>query len=528
MYTRRHYAPLLAMLLAMAACNDTDTVTTSHPLVLQEVRVAAVTRSAEPIQAGGFEEGDLLEAIITQGDYKSQGQYAYEGGAWRAVAPAYWQDGESTQQVTLRTPIGEENSMLPGAYKADNWHRHDYLSHDALASPGTTSYEVKHMMAQLCVDLKPGEWMGQAELGSATVTVQGVKDRPQYAAGGTLDGAGDRSIQLRRQGWTHYALLVPTSIPNNIRISVGNHTYDYGLAAGDVPLAAGRCTTLTLVVDRSGVEAIDVSGEPWQEMEGSIEPDTAWETIHSQGGDLGDNWPETSPARVVVTGILTEEDIATLNSRQRQLMHLYVTAVGSPEEVWEKLDMGIAGHQQELFLLHATVVKPMACYMNGYLTSAYLPRVAEVGANAFYANTALTYVSLPEAMKIGDQAFSECSSLPAMMLPKAVEIGERALAMCESLSEAFLPMAKQIGDYAFQGCTSLAILHLTKEADIGNNAFQGCTALTTLYLTDLTQEEFEADEERYANLGHHTWQQIYYAPDAEGNYQGHWTRNTEN
>ena len=200
---------LLLPALCLAACTADEPATLNadgQALVIEDLRIAGSnTRAdAQPIE-GSFVEGSRLQATITYDEQSSTGQYTYDNNnVWTSPAPAYWLTG-GEQSVTLRTPYPDPGPM-PTAFTATNWHEYDILEYSGQTAP-TTSFILSHIRAQLCVTLKAGTGLTDADLARAEVTIK------------------DSSTQLWHTNGAHYALLDPaTSLPA-LTITLDGETY---------------------------------------------------------------------------------------------------------------------------------------------------------------------------------------------------------------------------------------------------------------------------------------------------------------
>ena len=453
-------AALLLLLLGTACTNDLadSPAATGLPLVLENVYIGAQTK-AEPYEPG-FVDGSTLTATLTLGDVTTEGTYTYNGTTWTATTPAYWQNSTEKHTVTLHTP--KPNPAMPTeGFSAANWHKYDILDYPATeVTPGTTSFdEVKHTRAQLCIALVKGDGMTDAELAAAKVTANNI---------GMLSANG-----------AHYAIFDPGTKIASVNIDINGSTYTYTPDTDtDITLEKGKCTILTLNVNKVGVSGITVSGEDWQNVTGSAAIDESFQEIACNGTD-NITIPDEA-TKLLITGTLTSNDISAINSANDQITHLYATATAE-ENVWKSLCLGKNG----------------------------------------VSNRTTISVCLTQATHIGEYAFQSCDALTTVNLPEATIIGKSAFWACDALTTVSLPKATNIGEYAFAACDALTTISLSKDAEIEANAFWASNSLTTLHLLDLTTDEFKADEATYTSLGDVNWQHIYYNG-------GEWHRNENN
>ena len=486
-------AALLLLLLGTACTNDpADTpAATGLPLVLENVYIGAQTRVTPTPYDNP--EGSTLTATLTWGNVTSTGTYTYRSGQWTSDEPAYWQDPKDLHTLTLHTPEPENDMPAEEGFTTANWHEYDILTYtNDNVKPGTTTFELTHTRAQLCIALVKGDGMTDAELAAAKVTANNI---------GMLSANG-----------AHYAIFDPGTKIASVNIDINGSTYTYTPDTDtDITLEKGKCTILTLKVNKVGVSGITVSGEDWQNVTGTAAIDESFQEIACNGTD-NITIPDEA-TKLLITGTLTSKDISAINSANDQITHLYVTATAE-ENVWKSLCLGKNGVSNRttisVCLTQATHIGEYAFQSCDALTTVNLPEATIIGKSAFWACDALASISLPTATTIGDNVFYGCNKLTNISLPEATNIGESAFWACDALTTVSLPKATNIGEYAFAACDALTIISLSKDAEIEANAFWASNSLTTLYLLDLTTDEFKADEATYTSLGDVNWQHIYY------------------
>ena len=478
-------AALLLLLLGTACTNDPadNPADTGLPLVLENVYIGAQTK-AEPYEPG-FADGSMLEATIALDGVTTGGTYVYQDGQWTSDATAYWQNTTEAHNVTLRTP--EPKDDMPAAFTQDNWHEYDLLEYSQTTT-ATTTFNLTHTRAQFCIALVKGDGLTDDELAAAKVTANNI---------GMLHTNG-----------AHYALFDTGSQIASVEIDINGSKYPYTPQNG-ITLEKGKCTILTLTLNKVGVGGFQVSsGRDWQDVTATSTKDDTWTIRHSDGGnlnlsDIGNN------VKLLITGTLTSKDIEAINKAKKQITDLYVTATAENDKVWEALKMNSATNLQSVYLTQATSIGQQAfnyCYalktvslpqvtrLENYafsvcelLTSISLPKATIIGEQAFN-NCALTSISLPKATTIGKQAFNNCSALTSISLPKATTIGEQAFNSCSELTSISLPKATTIGELPFIHCSELTSISLPKDANVH---FIDNSQLTTLFIStpDATEDD---------------------------------------
>ena len=466
-----------------------------------------------------FAAEDLLNVYVQatgSGTQASKGVYSYNStGGWEPqTSAAYWQRSTGNTVSILWGPeadgkvyhLPDSYDALPGSdmkakmwngTKCTNlaslWRYCDLLRYQASDIPAqnTLSAELSHSMAQLCVELTAGKGMTEKELKTATVSILGAygcyttdATSLQPAACQAKDATATSSpttkdITLLKNGDTslkHYALLLPGQVfPSSgrmIKISIGSGIYYYTSTA-DVTLTAGNCLNLKLQVDKTAVNAVNVSSTGWDsEVTTGGTPGTDGEVTVINNITAGSlSLPNLSGTdnKLMITGEINGTDLETLKSNMDKFSELYINATLSGTTALPSYFAAAAGKRN---LKVITLPKGMT----------------SIGDNAFWGCTALTSVSLPEGVtSIGSYAFSGCAALTSISLPEGLtKIGERAFASCRALTSISLPEGlTKIEERAFIECYALTSISLPKGlTSIGVSAFESCKALTSISLPE--------------------------------------------
>ena len=468
-----------------------------------------------------FAAGDLLNVYVQatgSGTQASKGVYSRNStGGWEpqtSAKTAYWQRSTGNTVSILWGPEADGKVYhLPDSYDAlpddgmkakmwngtncynfaNLWHYCDLLRYQASDIPAqnTLSAELSHSMAQLCVELTAGKGMTEKELKTATVSILGaygcyttdatslqpVACKEEDAT--TTSSPTTKDITLLKNGDTslkHYALLLPGQVflssGRMIKISIGSGIYYYTPTA-DVSLTAGNCLNLKLQVDKTAVNAVNVSSTGWDsEVTTGGTPGTDGEVTVINNITAGSlSLPNLSGTdnKLMITGEINGTDLETLKSNMDKFSELYINATLSETTALPSYFAAATGKRN---LKVITLPKGMT----------------SIGDNAFWGCTALTSVSLPEGMtSIGSYAFSGCAALTSISLPEGLtKIGERAFASCRALTSISLPEGlTKIEERAFIECYALTSISLPKGlTSIGVSAFESCKALTSISLPE--------------------------------------------
>lgn len=550
---------LICLILAAGCTNDLTEITENRgtgetlalgTLTTKDANAAhAATRADSPLPDAtawqGFCSGDQLHVAIAAGEgstfTRSSGIYEYTAagnipgsGSWTASTPAYWQRANGNILTLWRGP--DCDTATPGAYDmpltyetdviqghalnawdgntytndADKWRIMDllrYCSADAdlptaaTGMPATGSplnLILKHSMAQLCVELLPGEGMTAQELqaqvtvhlksAAATFTIQ-TDGRP--AIYNFENEQNRQDVRLLKNGATSlkfYALMLPGQTFGTNRAMMSLHIGDTHFTyTPGTPLTTteNTCHKLVLQVNRTEVSALSVTSTGWQDPTVITQPDEAEAegilVINETPGTLKDNATllnalkdatQESPVGLIITGKINDKDLEDLSSLMKYK------------------DGDTNKFKVSSLAIYATGGTTLPHYFasnnpnpNPALKKIILPEgITDTGQISFYNCTALTDVTLPDGLTIINRnAFRSCNALKSIKLPETVtDIENLAFSGCTNLSSLNIEGTESIGDQAFKNCTSLASITLPQTiTGIGTFAFAG-SGLTSI------------------------------------------------
>ena len=516
--------------------------------------------NAVPDVASGhsFRDGEELHVTLTAGgapsagSAQSTGTYRYNGNSsWSSTKTeyAYWQGSGSHTLTAWWGPAYSSSSPavynMPSDYEtnnataggilnawddkqytsaADKWHITDLLHYSGIHSATLSSIDLvlEHSMAQLCVNLLPGDGITAEQLQKATVHLKQAKayftmntDGEPVIHNHDGEASTPTDVRLLKNGNTssaYYALMLPgqTFAANRLMISIhiGNDIYKY-LPTNDITTQANTCHELKLKVNKAGVSALSVTSTGWQSptlVEATqtgnfvtVENETAGSLL-AEGSALKTalaSAGQSNPIRVVIMGKINDQDLVDLEKQMEadgyyvkyfKVSHLYITASGAtaiPEGFCSPGKNTNTTLQEVILPEGITSIGQKAFIGCQKLTSIQLPEtVKEIGNQAFSQCNILTKINIPEGVtKIGESTFKGCTSLTSIQLPEGLtEVGRIAFANCSSLKEISIPKeVTKIEAGTFQGCTSLTSIQLPEGlTEIGSNAFYSCNSLTTI------------------------------------------------
>lgn len=578
---------LICLILAAGCTNDLTEITENRgtgetlalgTLTTKDANAAhAATRADSPLPDAtawqGFCSGDQLHVAIAAGEgstfTRSSGIYEYTAagnipgsGSWTASTPAYWQRANGNILTLWRGP--DCDTATPGAYDmpltyetdviqghalnawdgntytndADKWRIMDllrYCSADAdlptaaTGMPATGSplnLILKHSMAQLCVELLPGEGMTAQELqaqvtvhlksAAATFTIQ-TDGRP--AIYNFENEQNRQDVRLLKNGATSlkfYALMLPGQTFGTNRAMISLHIGDTHFTyTPGTPLTTteNTCHKLVLQVNRTEVSALSVTSTGWQDPTVITQPDEAEAegilVINETPGTLKDNATllnalkdatQESPVGLIITGKINDKDLEDLSSLMKYkdgdtnkfkvsslaiyatggttLPHYFASNNPNPNPALKKIILpeGITDTGQISF------------YNCTALTDVTLPDgLTIINRNAFYICPKLATVTFagetPQLNSLGQNAFQSCEALTSIDIPDNVTtLAAHTFNLCTTLENVTLPnQLESIGDFVFNECSALKKLDIPQSVtSIGGNAFNKCGELTTV------------------------------------------------
>ena len=516
--------------------------------------------NAVPGVASGhsFRDDEKLHVALTAGSAQSTGTYLYDGNnsSWSSTKTkrAYWQ-GSGSHTLTAWWGPAYSSSSSPAVYNmpsdyetntatagstlnawdgkqytaaADKWHITDLLHYSGTHSATSSSIDLvlKHSMAQLCVNLLPGDGITAEQLQKATVHLKQAKAYFIMNADGepvihhySNEPSTHPDVRLLKNGSAssaHYALMLPgqTFAANRLMISIhiGNDIYKY-LPTGSITTQANTCHKLKLKVNKAGVSALSVTSTGWQnptqveatEAENfvTVKNETAGSLL-AEGSELKTalaSAGQDSPIKVMITGEISDQDLANLKeqmiggsngNKYFKVSHLYITASGAttiPEGFCKTGDNNNTALQEVILPEGITSIGERAFQSCTTLKSIQLPKkVTKIGKYAFINCRQLTNIQLPDGVtEIGEYAFIDCSSLTEISIPTGVtKIGERTFQSCANLTSIQLPeTVTEIGNQAFSQCKSLTKINIPEGVtEIGESTFASCTNLTSIQLPE--------------------------------------------
>lgn len=313
MRMKKHIILFLAGMLALAGCNkEIDRV--DNYCITINASIGAMTKVADT----GFADGDRIAVYAWTGDANTIPDHrvvdgvvnTFDGSRWTPVSQMLWKNTKDEHYFLGISPVRTISDFTDDPFALDPA---DYDGSDLLVArnlngltldDGAVDLQFNHLMARLNVNLKfPGEWDAVPEVNSIIVKTK-TKASVNYLSASVTPSSDDaESVEIPAtavvDGYdkSYSVLQIPQDGVRVIVIIIGERTYMYE-SPSDIPLSAGKYTTLGLTVGRESIELADISVSNWEEamiseIEAIRDPSLSWETENLSCEFTYDNNPIT-------------------------------------------------------------------------------------------------------------------------------------------------------------------------------------------------------------------------------------------
>ena len=312
MRMKKHIIIILAGMLALAGCNKEIDKTDCDSITVR-ASIGAMTKVADT----GFADGDKIAVYAWTGDANAipasrwiDGVVnTFDGAKWTPESQMLWKNSKESHYFLGICPVRSVSDFTADPYTLNP---SDYDGSDLLVArnldgltsgSGDIDLQFNHLMAKLNVNLTfPGEWDAVPEVNSITVKSK-TKATVNYLSA-TVTPSSDEAEAVNIpaasvvQGYdkSYSVLQIPQDGVRIIDITIGNTIYEYE-SASDIPLSAGKYTSLGLIVGREKAELADISVSDWTEearisgVEALFDPSLTWEVETINCGFTYDNKP---------------------------------------------------------------------------------------------------------------------------------------------------------------------------------------------------------------------------------------------
>jgi hypothetical protein len=280
------FIPLAALGLLAAACSNDETAPAQQEAkyITNEANIGKMTRATTTGNASVFEAGDGVtlyawtgSATAVPADKVVNGVVNTLGtdGKWTPATQMLWADMVTPHYFLGIYPARTVSDFTADPYTLDPA---DYEASDLLvarqlsgltATQNPVSLTFDHAMAKLYVNMNfRNQWSETPTIASCVATAASTATIDYLAQ--TVTAGTQASVSLpaiaAQTGYavTHSSIMVPQSGFRTVTITIDGQPFTYTHEV-DIPLEAGKYTTLNLIVGRNKIELGEVSINDWTE-----------------------------------------------------------------------------------------------------------------------------------------------------------------------------------------------------------------------------------------------------------------------
>ena len=281
------FIPLAALGLLTVACSSDEAAPADQAAaknITIEASIGAMTRATTTGNTTVFDAGDGVSiyawtgtATAVPADLVVDGVVNTLGadGTWTPATPMLWADMVTPHYFLGLYPERTVTDFTADPYTLDPA---DYEASDLLvarqlsgltATQNPVSLTFDHAMAKLYVNMNfRNQWDAAPEVASCEATAA-KSCTIDYLAKTYAAGEQDAVALTAKDAAEGYArsfsgIMIPQTGFRTITLTIGDQAYTYTHDA-DIPLEAGKYTTLNLIVGRNKIEIGEVSINDWTE-----------------------------------------------------------------------------------------------------------------------------------------------------------------------------------------------------------------------------------------------------------------------
>ena len=278
--------PLAALGLMAAACSNDESAPAQQEAkyLTIEASIGAMTRVTTTGNASVFDAGDGVtlyawtgSATAVAADKVVNGVVNTLGtdGKWTPATPMLWADMVTPHYFLGIYPARTVSDFTADPYTLDPA---DYEASDLLvarqlsgliATQNPVSLTFNHAMAKLYVNMNfRNQWSETPAIASCVATAASTATIDYLAQ--TVTAGEQATVSMpavaAQTGYavTPSSIMIPQSGFRTVTITIDGQDYSYTHDA-DIPLEAGKYTTLNLIVGRNKIELGEVSINDWTE-----------------------------------------------------------------------------------------------------------------------------------------------------------------------------------------------------------------------------------------------------------------------
>ena len=280
------FIPLAALGLLAAACsnNESDSAQQEAKYITIEASIGNMTRATTTGNTSVFDAGDGVaiyawtgSATAVSADKVVNGVVNTLGtdGKWTPATPMLWADMVTPHYFLGIYPARTVSDFTADPYTLDNanYEQSDLLvarqTSGLTATQNPVSLTFDHAMAKLYVNMNfRNQWDQTPAIASCVATAASTATIDYLAQ--TVTAGTQASVSMpaiaAQTGYavTHSSIMIPQSGFRTVAITIDGQPFTYTHDA-DIPLEAGKYTTLNLIVGRNKIELGEVSINDWTE-----------------------------------------------------------------------------------------------------------------------------------------------------------------------------------------------------------------------------------------------------------------------
>ena len=280
------FIPLAALGLLVAACSSDESAPAQQEAkyITIEASIGNMTRATTTGNSAVFDAGDGVSiyawtgsATAVSADKVVDGVVNTLGtdGKWTPATPMLWADMVTPHYFLGIYPARMVTDFTADPYTVDNT---DYEQSDLLvarqtigltATQNPVSLTFNHAMAKLYVNMNfRNQWSETPAIASCVATAASTATIDYLAQ--TVTAGAQASVSMpaiaAQTGYeaTYCGIMIPQTGFRTVTITIDGQPFTYTHDA-DIPLEAGKYTTLNLIVGRNKIELGEVSINDWTE-----------------------------------------------------------------------------------------------------------------------------------------------------------------------------------------------------------------------------------------------------------------------
>lgn len=280
------FIPLAALGLLAAACSSDESAPAQQEAkyITIEASIGNMTRATTTGNSAVFDAGDGVSiyawtgsATAVSADKVVDGVVNTLGtdGKWTPATPMLWADMVTPHYFLGIYPARMVTDFTADPYTVDNT---DYEQSDLLvarqtigltATQNPVSLTFNHAMAKLYVNMNfRNQWSETPAIASCVATAASTATIDYLAQ--TVTAGAQASVSMpaiaAQTGYeaTYCGIMIPQTGFRTVTITIDGQPFTYTHDA-DIPLEAGKYTTLNLIVGRNKIELGEVSINDWTE-----------------------------------------------------------------------------------------------------------------------------------------------------------------------------------------------------------------------------------------------------------------------